>query len=144
MIDGVIITPLKIIDVPGGDVFHGMKAGDSGFAGFGEAYFSTVEFGVIKAWKRHQKMTLNLVVPVGEIKFVIYDNKNMGKESFQEVVLSKDNYSRLTIPPMVWVGFQGISRESSMLLNIANIPHIPEESDKKEISEIIYDWSINN
>ncbi len=37
MIDGVIVTPLKIINVPGGDVFHALKKDDPGFTDFGEA-----------------------------------------------------------------------------------------------------------
>ena len=54
-IDGVLLTPLKVIDVPGGDVLHGMKSSDSGYLDFGEAYFSEVEPGAVKAWKRHKK-----------------------------------------------------------------------------------------
>ena len=52
IIDGVIMTSLKVIEVPGGNVFHGMKSNDPGYSGFGEAYFSTVDLGAIKAWKR--------------------------------------------------------------------------------------------
>ena len=40
MIEDVILTKLKIIDVPGGDVLRGMRNDDIGFAGFAEAYFS--------------------------------------------------------------------------------------------------------
>ena len=35
--DGVILTPLKQIYHPKGDIFHAMKASDIGFIGFGEA-----------------------------------------------------------------------------------------------------------
>ena len=140
MIDGVIITPLKIIDVPGGNVLHGMKRNELGYDGFGEAYFSTIDYDVIKAWKRHHEMTLNLVVPVGEIRFVIFDDRNNSKGQIQEVLLSKNNYCRLTVPPMVWMGFQGISKETSMLLNIASIPHVASESDNKLLEEIEFDW----
>ena len=61
-IDGVLLTPLKVINVLEGDVLHGMKCSDTGYSGFGEAYFSTIEPGMVKAWKRHHKMTLNLIV----------------------------------------------------------------------------------
>lgn len=140
MIDGVIVTPLKIIGVPEGDVLHAMKCSDVGFSGFGEAYFSTIKADAIKAWKRHRKMTLNLVVPVGAVRFVIFDDRN-GNESFQEIELSKKNYCRLTVPPMVWMGFQGRANMTSMLMNIANIPHDPGESDGKSLHEIKYNWS---
>jgi dTDP-4-dehydrorhamnose 3,5-epimerase len=141
MIDGVLVTPLRIIDTPGGDVMHAMKQSDPGYIGFGEAYFSQVAHGAIKAWKRHREMTLNLVVPVGEVRFVLYDDQE-DRQIFQELVLSPSNFSRLTVPPMVWVGFQGLSSEGSVVLNIANLEHDPLEADKQEISQIDYNWEV--
>ena len=73
--DGVILTPLKQIHHPKGDILHGMKKSDIGFDGFGEAYFSSIKEGEIKGWKKHRKMTLNLIVPVVEIEFVVFDAK---------------------------------------------------------------------
>ncbi|MCK4830475.1 dTDP-4-dehydrorhamnose 3,5-epimerase family protein [bacterium] len=109
-IEGVMLTPLKIIPRDVGDVLHAMKRTDASFCGFGEVYFSTVNKGQVKAWKRHRKMTLNLVVPCGEIKFALYDDRTESPTcgKFLEVVLSRDNYQRLTVPPMIWMGFQRI------------------------------------
>ena len=143
MIKDVLITPLDIIDTPGGNVMHVMKETGVGYLSFGEAYFSQVNKGAIKAWKRHRKMTLNLVVPVGEIKFVLFDDRDISNTIFQEVMISKNNYCRLTIPPMVWVGFQDFANDGSMLLNIANIEHDPDEVDRKEIEKINYNWSVD-
>ena len=142
MIEDVVLTPLKIIDAPDGRVFHAIKNIDPGFDDFGEAYFSEINSKKSKAWKRHREMTLNLVVPVGEIRFVLIDDREKKSPEFQEVILSTKNYYRLTIPPMIWVGFQGLSDTNSLLLNIANFMHDPEEVDKKNINEIEFDWSI--
>ena len=141
-IEGVILTPAKIIEVNGGDVLHGLKGNDPGYFGFGEAYFSTVHLGVVKAWKRHREMTLNLVVPAGNIKFVVFDDRDESKSKgkFGEVILSIENYYRLTLPPKLWMGFQGLSNMTNMLLNVANIPHSKDEADRKDIMEIDYDW----
>ena len=49
------------------------------FNHFKESYFSTVNGDVIKPWKKHNKMTLNLVVPLGEIKFVLFDDRRESK-----------------------------------------------------------------
>ena len=144
-IEGVILTPLLIINTDGGDVLHAIKSSDSGFVSFGEAYFSIIETGAIKAWKRHHKMTLNLVVPVGVIKFVIFDDRPESKsyKEFQEVVVSRsENYCRLTVPPMVWLGFEGIDQKPSMLLNIANIEHPNDKVDRKGLNEIEFNWSM--
>ena len=141
MIKDVVITKLNIIKTPGGNVKHAMKNSDNGFKGFGEAYFSHINKGVIKAWKRHKKMTLNLIIPLGKIKFVLFDDRDLVNTKFQEVIISKDNYCRLTVPPMIWVGFQGLSNDGSMLLNIASIEHDPMEHEKKNIKEIKFDWN---
>ena len=97
------VTPLKKISLTGGDVLHGMKSSDKGYQGFGEAYFSQVDHGAIKAWKLHKKMTMNIVVPIGEVRFVFFDDS----ELFREEIIGFSNYSRLTVPPGIWFGFQG-------------------------------------
>ena len=141
MIKDSIITRLNIIDTPGGNVMHAIKKSSSGYAGFGEAYFSWIDKGVIKAWKRHKIMTLNLVVPVGKIKFVLYDDRDSSDIRSQEFILSTDNYCRLTVPPMVWVGFQGLNNKESMLLNVANTIHDINEVERLDIDKINYNWS---
>ena len=143
-INGVNITPLSIIDTKGGDVLHAMKISDHGYSGFGEAYFSTIEPDAIKGWKLHKQMVLNLVVPVGTVRFILFDDRDNqdNVNQFQEVTLSiEDGYSRLTIPPMIWVGFQGLGLQESLVLNIANIEHSPEEVERKELAEIKFNWS---
>ena len=86
-------------------------------------------------------MTLNLIVPVGKIRFVLFDDREASNTRFQEIIISKSNYCRLTIPPMIWMGFQGLSDGKSMLLNIANIEHNAHEVDKKDIEQIKFNWS---
>lgn len=139
MLSDITLTPLKKVKVSGGDVLHAMKSSDFGYNGFGEAYFSVIKNGALKGWKRHNKMSLNLVVPYGKIRFVIYDDRN-SVPLFKDVILSRENYMRLTVPPGLWVGFQGVDEDESILLNIADIEHDPKEVDRKEISEIKFDW----
>ena len=137
--DGVILTPLKQIYNPKGDIFHAMKKSDNGFDGLGEAYFSTIHKNDVKGWKKHTKMTLNLVVPFGEIEFVVYDEDT---KEFFSVKLSQTNYQRLTIKAGLWLAFRGM-KENSMLLNLASIEHDPNEAVNKEIEEIKYEWGIS-
>lgn len=135
--DGVILTPLKQISNPKGDIFHGMKKSDNGYDGFGEAYFSTINQDDIKGWKKHTEMILNLVVPVGEIKFVVYDEET---REFFSVTLSQSNYQRLTVKPNLWMAFQGVG-EYNMLLNLASIEHNPSESVNINLTQIEYEWN---
>lgn len=131
LIQGVSLQPLKIIRGELGDVMHALKKSDAGFAGFGEAYFSTVKFKQVKGWKCHTKMILNFIVPAGAIRVVVYDPEK-GSETFNafnEFVLGPEaDYARLTIQPGLWVAFQGMSEGTNLLLNVASILHDPSEA----------------
>tara|TARA_A100001011_G_scaffold400271_1_gene513713 strand:- start:1390 stop:1809 length:420 start_codon:yes stop_codon:yes gene_type:complete len=135
--DGVILTKLKQVNHPKGDIFQGLKKSDIGFDGFGEAYFSNINQGEIKGWKRHKNMTLNLIVPVGEIEFVVF--KDIEKKFF-DIKISQNNYQRLTVKPGLWLAFKGIKKQN-ILLNISNIEHNPNEADNLKLSEINYNWN---
>lgn len=141
---GVMLTPLRIISTDNGDVLHGLKATDESFVSFGEAYFSTVGQGKRKGWKKHNCMTLNLVVTAGEIGFVLFDDRTDSeiRKQFFNVTLSRKNYQRLTVPPGIWVAFYGVSAGENMLLNIASIPHDPAEAENIPINSeyIPYSW----
>ena len=133
----ILVTPLKIISVESGDVMHALKSSDLGFIGFGEAYFSWIEPGVIKAWKCHLEMTLNLVVPVGEVQFVFFDSTN---SNYYEETIGKSKYARITVPPGFWFGFQGQDMLPSLVMNIADKEHNQDEELRKPISSIAYNW----
>ena len=81
------------------------------------------------------KMTQNLIVVVGAIKFVIYDER-----TFFDVTLSIDNYQRLSISPGLWVAFKGLNA-NNMLLNLASIEHSPSESNNRALDSFDYEWS---
>ena len=134
--DGVILTPLKQIYNSKGDIFHAMKKNDNGFDGFGEAYFSTIYKYDIKGWKKHIKMILNLIVPVGKIEFVVYDDKS---RDYFSVKLSLNNYQRLTIKAGLWMAFRGLE-ENNLLLNIASLEHNPSEAVNIDLKDIKYEW----
>lgn len=136
-------TSLKIITSEEGSVMHSLRKSEEDFFGFGESYFSTVEHNSIKAWKKHERMTLNLTVPVGSVKFVfIYDlNKYIGEgKEYEEIIISPNTYLRLTVPPGIWFGFKGLGKHINLISNIADIEHDPSEVERKSLSEIEYNW----
>ena len=139
----IAVTPLRIVETAGGDIFHALKASAPSYKGFGEAYFSAIDKHKIKGWKRHNRLDLNIVVPIGEIKFVVINDYGLeeGKEGFQEVVLGPAvNYARLSIPAGLWVAFQGLS-EKNLLMNIIAEEHDPLESDNCDLGEFDYSWT---
>ena len=138
-LDEIRLTPLANIATPGGDVMHAMKASDPGYSGFGEAYFSWVDAGAVKAWKRHTCMTMNLVVPVGCVRFAFA--LSYGGPFRTVEIGTQAEYARLTVPPLVWFGFQGRANMQSLLLNIASIPHDPTEAHRAGLQEFDFDWN---
>ncbi len=133
----VLVSTLKKIPTEGGDIYHALKTCDNGFNGFGEAYFSNIEFNNIKAWKRHLNMTCNLIVPHGKVRFVFFD-ENIVTNKIVDVGV--DNYCRITVKPKTWFGFKGLNSPSSLILNISDIPHNPQEIERKDVNSIKFDW----
>jgi len=148
MIEGVVITPLRQIFDERGKVMHMMRNDSSIFSEFGEIYFSCTYHGAIKAWHLHKNMTLNYTVVSGQIKCVLYDDREGSptRGNVDEYFLSPENYYLLTVPPMVWNGWKGIGIETSIVANCATIPHDPDEMERKSAtdSSIPYDWDIQH
>ena len=142
LIAGVLVTSQKRISNPRGDILHAMKCSAPGYAGFGEAYFSIVHAGEVKGWKRHRRVTLNLVVPVGSIRFVIYDDRPESPTLglFSDILLGGEHYRRLTVPPGLWMAFQGAGPELNLLLNIIDEEHSADESDYYDINQISFEF----
>ena len=142
MFSGVFITPIKRIFHEKGDIYHAMKSSEDSFSSFGEAYFSTINFSDVKGWKKHHKMVMNIVVPVGSIKFVLFDDRvsSSTKGKYFEITLCDNNYNRLTVPPGIWMAFQGQSSGLNLLLNIASLEHDPNEATSMPLNEFSYNW----
>lgn len=136
-LESILLTSLSQIETTGGNVLQALKVGDVGYVGFGEAYFSWVSSGAVKAWKRHKLMTMNLVVPVGQVKFVFYLD-GMGEVRVE--MIGEDRYARITVPPGIWFGFQGLAKSQSLVLNLASVPHQKSEVERRALSAFKYDW----
>jgi dTDP-4-dehydrorhamnose 3,5-epimerase len=148
VIDGVVVTPLRQIVDERGKVMHMLRSDAPHFAGFGEVYFSAVHPGAIKGWHVHHRMVLNYAVPHGQIKFVLYDDRERSptRGEIQEIFLGSDHYCLVTVPPFVWNGFKGIGTETAIVANCASIPHDPDEIERKDPFDpsIPYDWALKH
>ncbi len=137
------LTPLRQIETPGGSVYHGLRRTDPGFAGFGEAYFSCVDKGAVKGWKRHRRMVMNLIVPIGRVRFVVHDEAVEASSAYESFDLSAEpvGYARLTVEPGLWMAFTGLGEGVNIILNLASVPHDPDEADKRDVDLSAWYWS---
>ncbi|MBF0198644.1 MAG: dTDP-4-dehydrorhamnose 3,5-epimerase family protein [Planctomycetes bacterium] len=141
---GVSITKLKQIKDERGSVMHMMRNDKEPFKQFGEVYFSTLNPGVTKGWKKHLAMTQHFTVPYGSIKIVLVDTRDDSptKNNILEVTISPANYILLTIPPLITYAFRNESEEISFLANCTDIVHDPNESMAMPLDspDIPYSW----
>lgn len=146
LIEGVLLTSLKIINNPKGNIFHVIKKNDFGFNGFGEVYISSINFNQIKGWKKHNEMICNFVVPYGKVKFVVLDQRLNSKtfDIINTFELSPDNYFRLTLPSGVWFSFQGLNEDFNQIINFSNVIHSPDENESIDLIEFNtkFNWEL--
>lgn len=147
-IDGVVIKKLTQIADERGKIMHMLRADDPLFKGFGEIYFSQVYPGVIKGWHIHTEMTLNYAVVVGNIKLVLFDERqdSATRGQVQEIFMGDNDYKLVQVPPLVWNGFKGIGTAPALVANLASHPHSAEEIKRLDPLEnhIPYDWSLKH
>jgi dTDP-4-dehydrorhamnose 3,5-epimerase len=146
MINGVVIAPLKRIPDDRGAVLHILKAAELDGRPFGEVYCSTVYPGVVKGWHLHKRVTLNYVVIRGMIKFVLFDarEESPSRGELQEISMGDRNYVRVTVPPGIWNGFQGLGSDEAFVVNVTDLPHDPTEIIRADpcSGEIPYAWGV--
>jgi dTDP-4-dehydrorhamnose 3,5-epimerase len=146
MIDGIRIIPKKQIIDERGKIMHMMRNDDENFNKFGEIYFSYSHPNTVKAWHLHKKMTLNYVCVVGKVKLVLFDGRDesLTKGNLQEIFLTTENYSLISVPPGIWNGFKSVENKFSIIANFTDIPHDPEEMLRKPFDDpyFNYNWNI--
>ena len=137
-LEQVRLVSLPPIPSAGGEVLRALRCTDDEFVGFGEAYFSVVRRGAVKAWKQHQRMTLNLVVPYGRVRFVFYA-PDAGSE-FLVHEIGEGNYGRPRYLQGSGSGFRASATHTAIVLNVADLVHDPDECLTKKRDAIPFEW----
>ena len=125
---------------------HMIRSDAPHFIKFGEIYFSTAYPGVIKGWHEHTKQVQNYAVIDGMIKLVMYDNRKNSKTytQLQEIFIGDLNYSLVTIPTGIIMGYKCIGSKISILANCSTLPHDPKEMISYDPmgDKVPYNWDI--
>ncbi len=145
MIAGVAIRPLKVLADDRGAVLHMLRADAPHFQQFGEIYFSAVNPGAVKAWRRHRSAVMNLAVPVGTAVIAIFDDRRDSPSHgvVMDITTGPSDYRLVTIPAGVWSGFMAVGDVPAVIANCATEPHDPAEVDRRPDDDpaIPYRWS---
>jgi dTDP-4-dehydrorhamnose 3,5-epimerase len=144
-IHDVEIQSLEIFSDERGSVKKMVSISTRYFEKFGEIYFSTVNPGIIKGWKRHSRITQLMCVARGMVKIVIVDLRQDSPtiDCTQTLEFGDDNYVLLKIPPGVWYSFSSLVNQPSIIANCISEPHDPRESETIELTSdrIPYKWN---
>ncbi|MQT13485.1 WxcM-like domain-containing protein [Segnochrobactrum spirostomi] len=138
--DGWSLRPLRLFPDERGAVLHMLRASDAHFERFGEIYFSTIRQGVVKAWHLHRTKTINLAVPIGAVRVVVWREGGTA----QELTLGREAYGLLTIRPGVWYGFEGLGAGESLIANCATEPYDAAEGEDlpPDSARVPYRWPL--
>lgn len=131
-IENIRFFKKKIIKNPKGNILHYINKNDKNYIKFGEVYFSWIKKNQSKGWKFHKKMHMNLIVPVGNVRFIFFDEKLKKKYFFN---MNKKNFGTLYVPPKIWFSFKNMDkRKDSLVINFSSIVHDKKESINKDLN----------
>ena len=142
MIDGVQIIKKKQIIDERGKIMHMLRNDDKNFTKFGEIYFSYSNPNTVKAWHLHKSMTVNYACVIGKIKLVLMDDRPLSptKGLLEEIFLTTENYSLVSVPPGIWNGFKGLYQEESIIANCLDQPHNENEMVRKDPEDSYFEY----
>ena len=147
MIQGVLVESLKIIADPRGRVMRMIRADAPFFRQFGEIYFSMINPQVVKGWKKHLKMNQHFAVPMGNVRLVIYDDRDDSSSRGETDVihLGLDHYQLVRVPPRVWYALGSIGDQQALVANCTDLRHDPQEAVIADLDDprIPYDWKLD-
>lgn len=145
MIHGLVVKPLQRFVDDRGAILKMQQSIDEEFVGFGEIYFSIVNPGKIKGWHLHQSTTVNYAAIHGNIKLVLFDNRedSATEGNIEELYIGDNNYCLVQIPPGIWSGFMGLGEEPAILADLTNKPYDSQDTLRLELNHndiISYCW----
>jgi len=143
---GVKVIALKKVRNEKGFLQEVQRIDDTEFPGFGQAYITATNPGIIKAWYLHHKQIDQIALVKGELLLALYDTREDSptRRRLKEIHITETEPLLVQIPPGVWHGFQSIGDEPAMLLHMNTITYSFENTDEDRLppvnNTIPYRW----
>lgn len=145
-IEGVRVTPLKLVANERGRLMEVQRRDEPGFPGFGQVYVTQSFAGVVKAWYRHRTQIDQLAAITGRAKLVLYDERaeSPTKGVVQEIIMGELAPTLALIPPGVWHGFKALGETSAFFIHLNTEPFDAGAPDEDRLPfddrRIPYSW----
>ena len=146
VIDGVAVKELLVHPDERGRLFEILRADDPIFRKFGQVYVTTALPGIIKAWHFHKIQTDYFCCIKGTARLALYDARpdSPTRGAIMEFDLSPDNLRLVMIPPHVYHGFQCLSSDEAIMINIPTEPYNASHPDEYRLDpfskDVPYTW----
>ena len=120
-----------------GHLFEVLRSDDHLFEGFGQVYVNYTLPGIVRGFHRHFKHSDIICCLVGSILLVTVDDVG----NLEEQVISENEPRLIKIPPTIWHGFQGISKEAALTMSVVKYPFNPDTPDVEIVDAFDNPWS---
>jgi len=134
MIDGVRLAERRVLTSDQGAVLHFLREDAPEFTHCGEIYFSEVLPGVEKSWKYHRESRQAFVVPVGRLRFTLWDDRadSPTQGRTETIELGRpEAYRLLVVPPRVWYRFVALGPTPGLIANCRDRVHQDGETEQR-------------
>lgn len=148
MIEGVKTKKLRVIPDERGRLMEILRSDDEMFSRFGQVYMTTTYPQVVKAWHYHKEQDDNIVVAVGMLKLVLFDDRKGSPTRGQvnEFFIGEHNPMLVHVPADVYHGWKCISQTEALVINTTTRPYDHEDPDEYRLpwdtDQVPYDWGI--
>jgi dTDP-4-dehydrorhamnose 3,5-epimerase len=136
-IDGVVISPLKLLPNARGRLMEIMRTDDPDTISVEQVYLTSTYPGVVKAWYRHQQQVDQLASISGLVRLVLFDGRegSASYRSVQEIYLGELAPRLVRIPTGVWHGFQSVGIQEAFLLHLNSHRFDPVRPDEDRLPQ---------
>jgi dTDP-4-dehydrorhamnose 3,5-epimerase len=147
-IQGVVVCSLARHVNLKGHLMEVQRVDDPHYPGFGQAYITSTNPGVIKAWYRHREQFDQIAPVSGQVRLVLFDSRQHAPTHghLMQVMLSAAQPLLVQIPPGVWHGFQAVGEQPAYLLHLNAMPFLHGNVDEERLpfdsEHIPYCWSL--
>jgi len=123
-----------------------LRCDDPVFREFGQVYMTTAYPGIVKAWHAHRLQDDSFACIHGEIRVGLYDGRENSPThgATMEVHLSRGNAALVSIPHLVYHGFENIAETEAIVINVVTAPYNADNPDELRIdpfeNDIPFRW----
>lgn len=136
------LVSLASVDAEGGEIIKAISTNSKEFQGFGEAYFSKLNQGIFRGWRRHDRSDSIVFIISGSASFhFVPDSSKCFTISLGICIEEK---VCLQIPRGLLFGFIASSSRPVTIMNFSSVRHDQDEVARLPAEDHVCEWTMNH